>query len=337
MTRSDLLEKAREALKAGILAWDSSFGERRTYALLKMQAAFDALDCEALERAGAADMAEGERAPSLDAVYEERNRVVAALARAGQLLGWRVGIRAHEPDPDPSWDDDWKNVVLIDLPAGQVSWHYHDSGRPLFVGLPAYTGSWDGHDTAEKYRRCAAFYRAPAAAPSPGPALQELISAPGFAEGVDRARVELDRKTEETDRAAASSGKRGPHHWGNEPGGPIECLWCGMKYVDFLERAPLCPGEPAGKHSASTTLGPSDYAKGGGLGGADRAGVSPSPSTVKGEHKLGANSAERAEPERCGVGYSEGGPTCRNAVPCKDHPGSGGPPERHRGGKGSAP
>lgn len=174
-------------------------------------------------------------------------------------------------------------------------------------------------------------------APSPGPALQELISAPGFAEGVDRARVELDRKTEETDRAAASSGKRGPHHWGNEPGGPIECLWCGMKYVDFLERAPLCPGEPAGKHSASTTLGPSDYAKGGGLGGADRAGVSPSPSTVKGEHKLGANSAERAEPERCGVGYSEGGPTCRNAVPCKDHPGSGGPPERHRGGKGSAP
>jgi hypothetical protein len=106
-----------------------------------------------------------------DAAYRERDRVVALVARMAISLGWRAGLRSHEPDPDPTWDEDWKNVVLIDLPSGQVSWHYHDSERPLFASLPPYPDHWDGHDTAEKYRRVEA------AAAQPPPDLARLAGA----------------------------------------------------------------------------------------------------------------------------------------------------------------
>jgi hypothetical protein len=126
------------------------------------------LDTLALERdraVGEARSAERERdeaRAAKDVAYAERNRVVAALARMALGRSWRTGIRPHEPDPDPTWDEDWKNVVLINLPTGQVSWHYHDSDRPLFAWLPPYRWPWDGHDTAEKYRRLAALSLPPA-------------------------------------------------------------------------------------------------------------------------------------------------------------------------------
>jgi hypothetical protein len=95
-----------------------------------------------------------------DTAYSERNMLVAALARTALHLGWRAGIRRHEPDPDPTWEEDWKNVVIIDLPTGQVSWHYRDGERGLFDELPPYAGIWDGHDTPTKYLRLAALFRA---------------------------------------------------------------------------------------------------------------------------------------------------------------------------------
>lgn len=64
--------------------------------------------------------------------------VFMALAVACDI-GYPVGVRI---DPDsPLWP-----VVYIELPTGQVSWH-----------MPQHPVSWDGHDTAEKYRRCRAF------------------------------------------------------------------------------------------------------------------------------------------------------------------------------------
>jgi hypothetical protein len=103
--------------------------------------------------ASAIRSAEEEQRAAKDGAYAERNQVVALLARMALALGWRAGLRGHEPDPDPTWDDDWTNVVAIDLPTGQVTWHYHDSDRPLFASLPPYPAAWDGHDTPEKYRR----------------------------------------------------------------------------------------------------------------------------------------------------------------------------------------
>jgi len=83
-----------------------------------------------------------------DAAYEERNRVVAALARL-----FPSGLKRTDI---PGWDAEWHGCVYIDTPAGQLSWHFHDSQAHLFDGLPPYFGEWDGHDTPEKYRRLAA-------------------------------------------------------------------------------------------------------------------------------------------------------------------------------------
>jgi hypothetical protein len=81
---------------------------------------------------------------TLDEVYEERNTVVLAFAHMAELMGWTVG-KAADPD-EPEWP-----VLLIDTPAGQVSWHFQKDEMPL--AMPDYPGAWDGHDTPEKYRR----------------------------------------------------------------------------------------------------------------------------------------------------------------------------------------
>jgi hypothetical protein len=83
-----------------------------------------------------------------DGAYLERNRVVAALACCFPAGVGRTAIEG--------WDPEWENVVYIDLPTGQVSWHFHDDHAHLFASLQKYPGTWDGHDTPEKYRRVAA-------------------------------------------------------------------------------------------------------------------------------------------------------------------------------------
>lgn len=83
-----------------------------------------------------------------DAAYLERNQVVAALAKCFPSGVAKTAIEG--------WSEDWHGCVYINLPTGQVSWHFHDSQAYLFKGLPAYSGKWDGHDTDEKYRRVAA-------------------------------------------------------------------------------------------------------------------------------------------------------------------------------------
>jgi hypothetical protein len=93
----------------------------------------------------------------LDNAYDERNRLVAALARF-VVDGGRAWLGRHEGDPD-HWDPEWLNVVYVELPTGQCSWHVHDGDLPLFAflqGRPALR-PWDGHSTIEKYDRVDAF------------------------------------------------------------------------------------------------------------------------------------------------------------------------------------
>ncbi len=80
-----------------------------------------------------------------DAAYLERNQVVALLARL-----FPSGIRKTAIE---EWDEEWHGCVYIDLPTGQVSWHYHDSHAHLFADLPPYFEEYDGHTTEEKYKR----------------------------------------------------------------------------------------------------------------------------------------------------------------------------------------
>lgn len=77
--------------------------------------------------------------------YHERNQLVALLARI-----YPSGIKRTAIE---GWDPEWHGCVYIDSPAGQLSWHYHDSEAKFFEDLPEYAGEWDGHSTEEKYRR----------------------------------------------------------------------------------------------------------------------------------------------------------------------------------------
>lgn len=80
----------------------------------------------------------------LSEVYAERNAVVLAFAVAMEMHGYHVGKAVDPAEPD------WP-VLLIDTPAGQVSWHFQSHEMP--PGMPDYQRAWDGHDTPEKYDR----------------------------------------------------------------------------------------------------------------------------------------------------------------------------------------
>lgn len=92
-----------------------------------------------------------------DAAYRERNCLVAALSK---LL---PAYMARHPDEDKEWEDDWRWIVFIESPRGQLSWHIHDSELPLFEHLEQVDdGQWDGHTTEEKYARLAGLRCRPA-------------------------------------------------------------------------------------------------------------------------------------------------------------------------------
>jgi hypothetical protein len=82
-----------------------------------------------------------------DAVYTERDHLVALLASMAMRYGIRAGLRI-----DPKAEPEWQNVVFLDLPTGQVSWHVHQREMGWFP-LPGYPNDWDGHDNADKYQR----------------------------------------------------------------------------------------------------------------------------------------------------------------------------------------
>lgn len=84
--------------------------------------------------------------------YFERNQCVRMMAKMAKSLGLRCGLGRHNEN-DANWERDWLNIVFIDFPSGQCSWHIHDSERPMFAFLPTYQKPWDGHSTEEKYRR----------------------------------------------------------------------------------------------------------------------------------------------------------------------------------------
>jgi hypothetical protein len=87
-----------------------------------------------------------------DDAYAERNKCVALLARMAIATGLKAGLGKHD-EKDESWDDDWRNIVFVELPSGQVSWHIQETELPMFSFLPVYSGTWDGHTTSEKYQR----------------------------------------------------------------------------------------------------------------------------------------------------------------------------------------
>lgn len=89
---------------------------------------------------------------TMDEVYHERDQVIALAAFLAQKAGVQVWMGEHERD-DPAWEAEWRHIVYIQLPTGQVSWHIHDSELPLFRFIPSSTTPWDGHTVEAKYSR----------------------------------------------------------------------------------------------------------------------------------------------------------------------------------------
>lgn len=81
----------------------------------------------------------------LNEVYNERDRLVALISSL-----YPSHLARHEGE---DWDDDWRNVVYIDTPEGQLSWHIANKEVPLFGHLITGENNWDGHTTEEKYNR----------------------------------------------------------------------------------------------------------------------------------------------------------------------------------------
>lgn len=74
-----------------------------------------------------------------DTDYVHRYGLVWRALSLAVTAGHAAGVRIDPAEPE------WP-VVYIELPTGQVSWH-----------MPQFATEWDGHDTAEKYRRARAF------------------------------------------------------------------------------------------------------------------------------------------------------------------------------------
>lgn len=89
---------------------------------------------------------------SKDLAYSERDKLVALLSKL-----FPASLERH-PEEDKDWENDWRWIVFINLPTGQVSWHIHDSEISMFNHLKRKLGvKWDGHTTEEKWKRVAAY------------------------------------------------------------------------------------------------------------------------------------------------------------------------------------
>ncbi|MFI5752438.1 hypothetical protein ACIBBE_42830 [Streptomyces sp. NPDC051644] len=113
-------------------------GDRETDEILDAGRKFKAL---AEHHAARAEQAEA----ALDATYRERAHLVAQLAA---LHPSHIG---HTDPAAPDWA-----VVIIETPAGQMSWHIAERDMDLFAHVqPTDQNSrhWDGHTTDEKYQR----------------------------------------------------------------------------------------------------------------------------------------------------------------------------------------
>lgn len=92
-----------------------------------------------------------EHAANVTKAYTERNMIVALLVREATAAGRQAWLGWHAGE---GWPHDWRNVVYLELPSGQVSWHVHDSELVMFADLPRVVSEeWDGHSYDEKLER----------------------------------------------------------------------------------------------------------------------------------------------------------------------------------------
>lgn len=91
---------------------------------------------------------------TMEELYEHRRALTAVLATIGSLTGESWRSKQHHPDDAPMFEGGYF-IVGMELPAGQVSYHYKLSHWDDFGAVPVleHAPKWDGHspdDTVER-------------------------------------------------------------------------------------------------------------------------------------------------------------------------------------------
>jgi hypothetical protein len=71
--------------------------------------------------------------------YRERAILSAVTSKLALRLSYKSGIKKDETD-----NSDWNNILYIDLPEGQISYHIAPRDLDIFSDLPEYDSVWDG-------------------------------------------------------------------------------------------------------------------------------------------------------------------------------------------------
>lgn len=89
-------------------------------------------------------------------LYDHRRALSAALMRAYPNLSWRSTL--HHPADKPMFDGGYF-IVGMNLPTGQISYHYKLSHWDDFDGVPElpWAPKYDGHTGPETVRRLLAW------------------------------------------------------------------------------------------------------------------------------------------------------------------------------------
>lgn len=73
--------------------------------------------------------------------YTQRAIAAVAFAHTVLLQGGSAGVGRDSREDQP---DEWRVVLYVDTPVGQLSWHIAPSDQYMLEGLPQYSGTWDG-------------------------------------------------------------------------------------------------------------------------------------------------------------------------------------------------
>lgn len=94
---------------------------------------------------GAAMEKIGRLEKTVDAAYYERNVLVSVLSK--------LYVSYQHPTEIDGWEKEWHNCVYIELPTGQVSYHYHDRDAELFAHVERHPVLWDQHTKDDVHAR----------------------------------------------------------------------------------------------------------------------------------------------------------------------------------------
>jgi hypothetical protein len=104
----------------------------------------------AIETIPSADITDGFH--SFKELYAHRRILSAIIMRMNPHISWRS--KAHHSDDEPMFEGGYF-IVGMDLPTGQISYHYKLEHWSTFDGVTeiAHAPKWDGHDGPETVLR----------------------------------------------------------------------------------------------------------------------------------------------------------------------------------------